>query len=325
MLAERAACVTVTRSGGTRHNLVTCGCSRRRGRLGILAGPENGSSQKVPAMPTTISRGRFIWHELATTDPDKAVGFYAAVIGWGIHTWNRDHSYRIWMLAGAPKAGLTRLAAEERGSGARPYWLPYVAVEDVDATLRTAAELGGRVVVEPRDIPTAGRLAVLADRHGGRFGVFRPAVEVPGVDGAGRGDFAWHELTTPSRREAWEFYRRLFGWERAGAVELDGLGTYWMFRPRGRGSAIGGVRDRAFDDGAPATWLCYVRVGNAARAAAEMEAARGTLLRGPADAPGGGRLAVGRDPQGAAFAVHADGIRGGQPVKKRAARRRKAR
>ncbi len=276
-------------------------------------------------MRTTNSHGRFIWHELATTDPEAAVGFYASVVGWGVHTWNRDRSYRMWMLEGEPKGGLTRLSPDEHTAGARPHWLPYVAVDDVDATLRFAAELGGRVVVEPRDVPTAGRLAVLADRQGGRFGVFRPAVEVPGTDGDGRGDFAWHELTTPSRKEAWEFYRRLFRWERAGVIALDGLGSYWMFRSRGRARTIGGVIDRAFDDGAPATWLCYVRVPNAARAAATTEAARGTLLRGPVQAPGGGRLAVGRDPQGAAFAVHADGARGGRPVKKRAVARRKAR
>jgi hypothetical protein len=276
-------------------------------------------------MTTTFSRGRFIWHELMTTDPDAAVGFYASVVGWGIHTWNRDQSYRMWMLEGDPKGGLTRLAPEEQAVGTRPYWLPYVAVQDVDATLRLAAELGGRVAVEPRDVPTAGRLAVLADHHGARFGVFRPAVEIPDADAVGRGEFVWHELTTPSRKEAWDFYRRLFGWERAGAVELDGRGTYWMFRRRGSVRPIGGVLDRAFDDGAPATWLCYVRVGNAARAAAAMEAARGTVMRGPTGAPGGGEFTAGHDPQGAAFAVHAERAPRGRPVKKRAGGRRKAR
>lgn len=276
-------------------------------------------------MSTTVPRGRFIWHELMTTDPDAAVGFYASVVGWGIHTWDRDHSYRVWMLEGDPKGGLIRLAPEQQAAGARPYWLPYVAVEDVDATLRLAAELGGRVAVEPRDVPTAGRLAVLADHHGARFGVFRPAVEIPDADPVGRGEFVWHELTTPGRREAWEFYRRLFGWERAGAIEPDGRGMSWMFRRRGGERPIGSVLDRAFDDGAPAAWLCYVRVGNAARAAAAMAAARGTVTRGPAGRPHGGDAAVGRDPQGAAFAVHADRIRVGRPAKKRVIGRRKAR
>lgn len=296
--------------------------SRGLAPLGILAGPKDGASPKVSTMSMTFPRGRFIWHELMTTDPDAAVGFYAPVVGWGIHTWNRDHSYRMWMLEGDPQGGLTRLSPEDQAAGAQPYWLPYVAVEDVDATLRLAAELGGRVAVEPRDIPTAGRLAVLADRHGGRVGVFRPAVEIPEADTVRRGEFVRHELMTPSRKEAWEFYRRLFGWERAGATELDGRGTYWMFRRRGGRNVLGGVLDRTFDDGAPATWLCYVRVRDAARAAEAIVAARGTVMRGPVGAPGGGHFTVGRDPQGAAFAVHAERIRGGRPVKKWAGRRK---
>ena len=28
-------------------------------------------------------RGRFVWHELMTTDPQAAIGFYTKVIGWG--------------------------------------------------------------------------------------------------------------------------------------------------------------------------------------------------------------------------------------------------
>ena len=33
-------------------------------------------------------RGRFLWHELYTSDVEAAVAFYKAVIGWGTEIWD---------------------------------------------------------------------------------------------------------------------------------------------------------------------------------------------------------------------------------------------
>ena len=38
-------------------------------------------------MPEAFPRGRFIWHELMTTDPDSAVPFYKKVVGWNVQSW----------------------------------------------------------------------------------------------------------------------------------------------------------------------------------------------------------------------------------------------
>ena len=37
---------------------------------------------------------------------------------------------------------------------------------DVDATARNAAELGGKIVVPPKDIPQVGRFCVIQDPQG---------------------------------------------------------------------------------------------------------------------------------------------------------------
>lgn len=41
-----------------------------------------------------------------------------------------------------------------------------MTVENVDETARQAAELGGEVLVPPRDIPQVGRFCVLRDPQG---------------------------------------------------------------------------------------------------------------------------------------------------------------
>jgi hypothetical protein len=48
-------------------------------------------------------------------------------------------------------------------------------VEDADATAAKAAAEGGQVAVEPFDIPSVGRSAVLADPEGAMFSVLTPA------------------------------------------------------------------------------------------------------------------------------------------------------
>ena len=57
----------------------------------------------------------------------------------------------------------------------RNHWHVYFAVEDADATAAKAAAEGGQVVVEPFDIPSVGRSAVLTDPQGAMFSVLKQA------------------------------------------------------------------------------------------------------------------------------------------------------
>ena len=38
-------------------------------------------------MSETSPRGRFVWYDLLTTDPDRAAEFYTKVAGWGTQDW----------------------------------------------------------------------------------------------------------------------------------------------------------------------------------------------------------------------------------------------
>jgi len=51
-------------------------------------------------------------------------------------------------------------------------------------------------------------------------------------------------------------------------------------------------------------WLCYVSVANADEAATTVTKLGGKVVNGPMEVPGGGRIAMCLDPQGAAFAVY---------------------
>src|SRR5262245_26815782 len=140
-------------------------------------------------------RGRFVWYELLTQDPKAAPAFYKEVFGWGSQQWGfGPFSYTLWTRGATPMGGVKPLPEGAAKSGTPCHWLPYVAVPDVEATVKQAEELGGRLYVAPTSVPMIGRFAVLADPNGAAFAAATLAVPLPGGDGVPPlGAFSWHE------------------------------------------------------------------------------------------------------------------------------------
>jgi predicted enzyme related to lactoylglutathione lyase len=59
-------------------------------------------------------------------------------------------------------------------AGVRPYWLPYVASDDVDATIDRAKKRGARIPRGPENIPGIGRFGVLEDPSGAELAILKP-------------------------------------------------------------------------------------------------------------------------------------------------------
>jgi predicted enzyme related to lactoylglutathione lyase len=255
-------------------------------------------------MANAVARGRFVWHELMTTDPDAAIRFYGQVVGWTTEPFPGMPEYRLWTHGGKQYGGVMRQSEEDRRRGLAPHWLMYVAVPDTDATVRQAEGLGARVRAPANSVPGVGRYAILADPQGIVFSLYTPENPRPGSDEAEIGDFSWHELAAPDPNAAWPFYQALFGWEKSTAMDMGPAGTYQIYRRGGGKTDVGAFYKRPADMPGTAAWLTYVRVANADRAAAMVARLGGKVLNGPMDVPGGGRIATCVDPQGAGFAVH---------------------
>src|SRR3546814_3076956 len=82
--------------------------------------------------------------------------------------------YRIINAGEHSVGGLMAITQEMADHGARPTWLGYIAVEDVDASVAEIEARGGRVLMPAMDIPMVGRIAMVADPHGAPFYVMKP-------------------------------------------------------------------------------------------------------------------------------------------------------
>ena len=113
------------------------------------------------------------------------------------------------------------------------------------------------------------------------------------------GTFAWNELATSDPERAMEFFRRTLGWtfEEFSLEE----GPYWV--ASADGTPVCGIGNMATGAVAAAEpyWFGFIEVDDIDRRIEMARSEGAAILRPPHDVPGVGRVAVVRDPTGAAI------------------------
>jgi uncharacterized protein len=151
------------------------------GRFAVIASPggatvspfkpesSQGETDPVPAP------GIFVWHELMARDPQGEGKFFTEICGWRIEEMPMGERGTYFLFkrldTGKDAGGMLAMPA---GSPAPSHWLPYIQVESADATAARTKELGGKVWVEPQDIPGVGRFTVTSDPAGAMIAFLQP-------------------------------------------------------------------------------------------------------------------------------------------------------
>ena len=257
-------------------------------------------------------QGDFIWYELMTPDPDRSKSFYDAVVGWDIELRPAgEMDYRMIRRAdGGHAGGVLRITEEMQQHGARPAWLGYLNVPDVDAKVASIEAAGGKTLMGATDIPHVGRIAMVADPQGAPFYVMKP-IPPAGQPNARSDVFspnavqrcAWNELVTTDLDSARHFYPEQFGWTLGDTMPMGPMGDYQFIHQAGQ--MIGAMF--APPDRQPAWRFCF-RVDDLDRSIEAIRSGGGEILFGPTEVPGGGMIVQATDPHGAFFMV----IEGGQ-------------
>jgi predicted enzyme related to lactoylglutathione lyase len=113
-------------------------------------------------------------NELATTDLDAARSFYEGLFGWT--TEPIDTGPGGPSMASALNAGTLNATLGVVQGDAPPHWRPYFTVESITHAVERIRELGGRIVVEPFEVP-AGQFAMAFDPQGAFFAFFEGEID----------------------------------------------------------------------------------------------------------------------------------------------------
>ncbi|MEZ5316365.1 MAG: VOC family protein [Vicinamibacterales bacterium] len=250
----------------------------------------------------TRTRAHVIWYELMTTDSQAALAFYSALFGWtGKPTPGVSGPYTILSAGDVGLGGMMDLPKAALAGGAKPGWLMYLGVSDIDDYTARVKAAGGQVLMTPTEIPTVGRFSVVTDPQGAAFIMMTPVSRepMPVVPDRTPGHVGWRELVTKDGTAAFEFYRTMFGWEKTGEYDMGAMGTYHLFTTGGaKGASEGGMMSMAPGMPGPA-WTYYVNVDALDAAVARAREAGGTIVNEAIQVPTGEWIAHLVDPQGA--------------------------
>jgi predicted enzyme related to lactoylglutathione lyase len=240
--------------------------------------------------------GRFVWHEIATSDPAKAVAFYTGLFGWTSSEMDMGPAgkYTMFNNGAAGVAGIQPIGA---GDPTPPHWQAYCTVNDVDAATARAQSKGGTVLVPPMDIPTVGRFSAVADPQGAVLMPFKPSGPEGGPPGMpAPGSFCWDELLTSDPEAATKFYPDIYGWTVAPPRDMGAMGNYWVLLSGE--NMRGGIMGLPMP-GIPPHWATHVAVAHLEESLAKAESLGASVMAPPMEVPGFGRFAVIKDTVGA--------------------------
>ena len=266
-------------------------------------------TQPTPEMaaPRRDAQGSPIWYELMTPDPAGVTAYYRATLGWdiqaeGMKNPNGSEYRMIGRRDGGRAGGVLTLTPGMTAGGAKPGWLPYFYVADVDAAAAKAQSLGASVHMAPSTIEPVGRMAMLADAQGAAFYLMKPTppagdpnAQSDVFDPIKAGHCRWNELNTTDAAGALNFYLALFGWTKGMAMPMGPAGDYQFIEIDG--SAIGAINPV---QGQGSFWLPVFGVTDIEKAKAAVEANGGKNTTDIMEIPGGEFALNANDPSGAA-------------------------
>ncbi len=260
----------------------------------------------------TNKHGDFVWYELLTGDADAAGEFYGKVVGWkSTSSGQPGMDYRFFSSGDGSDTkdgvgGYMAITADMAAGGARPVWIGYIAVDDVDASVTSMIAAGGAVHMPAMTLDGVGRMAMVADPQGATFYVMRGASDEASHSFAAlepkTGHCAWNELATTDPEAAKAFYGAQFGWSMQGEMDMGPMGKYEFLMASGGRFGIGAVMPK-MPEMPISAWTYYFRVPDIDAAVTAIKASGGAILQEPMEIPGGDFSLMAVDPAGAPFGL----------------------
>jgi len=246
----------------------------------------------APAVP-----GRFVWRDLMAKDVGAAKKFYGDLFGWRFEDTKRGG--RPYVLARSGSTLVAGIVDVRANADSGPQWLSYMEVADVDKSVAQVRSDGGKIFIEPRDLPSA-RVSVIADPQGAPLGLAQLKRDVPDPATPTQNQFFWQEYLAKDAAQALTFYKSLAGYDSSITDSRLGIEYHVLRKTRAR---AGLFQLPATTVGVEPNWLPYVLIDDPAALAARVAGLGGRVILPAAPERRNGSLVVIADPGGAPLAL----------------------
>lgn len=240
--------------------------------------------------------GQFVWHDLATSNPEAAMNFYRAVFGWEYTTYGTgDKAYYVITNNGKPIGGIFKLP--EKYSNVSE-WVGSVSVPDVDAAVAYNKTQGGQTIYKAVTFKGRGTTALVQDPQGAIVAFLHAEGGDPGFSEVDENSWLWNELWTTDMEGSQKYYKDLLGFY--GKSILGAKAPYFVFEKE-KQKYFGIIGNPV--EGARSAWMPYIRVSDVKTTVAKTTLAEGEVMMEPNKEIRKGKVAVLLDPVGAQFTV----------------------
>lgn len=150
------------------------------GRFAVVADPHGavfiimkGDSAEGPPTAAPGAPGHVGWRELSAGDGKSAFAFYSGLFGWTKaegFDMGKMGVYQTFATGGEPVGGMMTKMPE----APVPFWLYYFNVEAIDAAVTRVKGAGGRIALDPQQVPTGQWIAQCFDPQGAMFAMLAP-------------------------------------------------------------------------------------------------------------------------------------------------------
>jgi predicted enzyme related to lactoylglutathione lyase len=111
----------------------------------------------------------FVHLELNTKDPISSKRFYTQLFNWKLEEIP-GMDYTIIKVGEGTGGGIMKTPVP----GGPDFWLPYILVDNVEASTKKAKSLGATIARDVTEVPNMGWFSVILDTTGAPFGLWQP-------------------------------------------------------------------------------------------------------------------------------------------------------
>ncbi len=150
------------------------------GRFCVIQDPQGAvfaafRAESEVDLPDREQPGMFSWHELNTTDYEKAWTFYQALFDWEPTTsMDMGPMGTYWMYQDKSSGGnsIGGMCNVAKVQNIPPSWLYYITVDNVDTTIERIKSKNGKILNGPMEVPGGGKIAQCVDPQGVAFAIY---------------------------------------------------------------------------------------------------------------------------------------------------------